>query len=72
MIEHLDLILEKYNKLEAELTKAEVLSDVKKTREYSKDQEAIDSLKQELEAKGREIYDIDIMREQSARSGVIQ
>lgn len=43
-----------------------------KTREYSKDQEAIDSLKQELEAKGREIYDIDIMREQSARSGVIQ
>jgi peptide chain release factor 1 len=36
MIEHLDLILEKYNKLEAELTKAEVLSDVKKTREYSK------------------------------------
>ena len=43
-----------------------------KTREYSKDQEAIDSLKQELEAKGREIYDIDIMREQSARLGVIQ
>ena len=43
-----------------------------KTREYSKDQAAIDSLKQELEAKGREIYDIDIMREQSARSGVIQ
>lgn len=37
MIEHLDSILEKYNKLENELTKPEVLSDVKKTREYSKE-----------------------------------
>ena len=43
-----------------------------KTREYSKDQAAIDSLKAQLEAKGREIYDIDSMREQSARLGVIQ
>ncbi len=43
-----------------------------KTREYSKDQAAIDSLKTQLEAKGREIYDIDSMREQSARLGVIQ
>ncbi len=36
MIERLDATLEKYEFLESELTKSEVLSDVKKTREYSK------------------------------------
>ena len=37
MIERLETTLQKYNELEQELTKPEVLSDVKKTREYSKE-----------------------------------
>lgn len=36
MIERLEATLEKYNYLQEELTKTEVLSDIKKTREYSK------------------------------------
>jgi peptide chain release factor 1 len=37
MIERLDKILERYNFLEHELTTQEVLSDIKKTKEYSKE-----------------------------------
>ena len=37
MIERLETTLKKYNDLEQELTRPEVLSDVKKTREYSKE-----------------------------------
>ena len=37
MIERLETNLKKYNELEQELTRPEVLSDVKKTREYSKE-----------------------------------
>ena len=37
MIERLDKILERYNYLENELTKPEVISDIKKTKEYSKE-----------------------------------
>ena len=37
MIDRLEAILEKYSNLENELTKPEVLSDIKKTREYSKE-----------------------------------
>ena len=37
MIERLEATLEKYNHLQEELTKQEVLSDIKKTREYSKE-----------------------------------
>ena len=36
MIERLEATLAKYNELETELTKPEVLSDIKKTRTYSK------------------------------------
>ena len=36
MIERLEATLEKYNYLQEELTKPEILSDIKKTREYSK------------------------------------
>ena len=36
MIERLEATLEKYNNLELELTKPEILSDIKKTRDYSK------------------------------------
>ena len=36
MIERLEATLQKYQELETELTKPEVLSDIKKTREYSK------------------------------------
>ena len=37
MIDRLETILAKYNSLEMELTKPEVLSDIKKTKEYSKE-----------------------------------
>ena len=37
MIERLEATLEKYNMIEKELTKQEVLSDIKKTKEYSKE-----------------------------------
>ena len=37
MIDRLEATLEKYNYLQEELTKTEVLSDIKKTREYSKE-----------------------------------
>ena len=37
MIERLEATLEKYNHLQEELTKPEILSDIKKTREYSKE-----------------------------------
>ncbi len=37
MIERLDKILDRYNYLEEELTKPEVISDIKKTKEYSKE-----------------------------------
>ena len=37
MIERLEATLTKYNELENELTKPEVLSDIKKTRTYSKE-----------------------------------
>ena len=37
MIERLDKVLERYNYLQNELTKQEVLNDVKKTKEYSKE-----------------------------------
>ncbi len=37
MIDRLEAMLEKYNHLQEELTKPEVLSDVKKTRDYSKE-----------------------------------
>ena len=37
MIERLEATLAKYNELETELTKPEVLSDIKKTRTYSKE-----------------------------------
>ena len=37
MIERLEAKIEKYNHLQEELTKQEVLSDIKKTREYSKE-----------------------------------
>ena len=35
MIDRLEATLEKYNYLQEELTKTVVLSDIKKTREYS-------------------------------------
>ena len=44
MIERLEATLEKYNQLEQELTKTEVLSDVKKTREYSKEMASLEDI----------------------------
>ena len=44
MIERLEVTLEKFNQLENELTKPEVLSDIKKTREYSKEMAEIEDI----------------------------
>ena len=44
MIERLEATLEKYLYLESELTKPEVLSDIKKTREYSKEMASIEDI----------------------------
>ena len=44
MIERLEATLEKYNKLQEELTKPEVLSDIKKTREYSKEMSSLEDV----------------------------
>ncbi len=44
MIERLEATLEKYEQLEQELTKPEVLSDIKKTREYSKEMASLEDI----------------------------
>ena len=44
MIDRLEATLIKYNELETELTKPEVLSDIKKTREFSKELAAISDI----------------------------
>ena len=44
MIKRLEATLEKYQYLENELTKPEVLSDIKKTREYSKEMSNIEDI----------------------------
>ncbi len=44
MIERLEVTLEKYQTLEKELTKPEVLSDIKKTREYSKEMSSLEDI----------------------------
>ena len=44
MIERLETTLKKYNELSKELTKPEVLSDIKKTREYSKEMAALEDI----------------------------
>ena len=44
MIERLEATLQKYNDLEIELTKPEVLSDIKKTREYSKEMSELEDI----------------------------
>lgn len=44
MIDRLEATLEKYNQLEQELTKPEILSDIKKTREYSKEMSSLEDI----------------------------
>ena len=44
MIDRLEATLEKYQYLENELTKPDVLSDIKKTREYSKEMASIEDI----------------------------
>ena len=44
MIERLEETLKKYNELQEELTKPEVLGDIKKTREYSKELSEIEDI----------------------------
>ena len=44
MIERLEATLEKYNTLQEQLTKPEVLSDIKKTKEYSKEMSELEDI----------------------------
>ena len=44
MIERLEATLTKYNELETELTKPEVLSDIKKTRQFSKEMSDLEDI----------------------------
>ena len=44
MIERLEATLDRYNYLETELTKPEVLSDMKKTKEYSKEMASLEEV----------------------------
>lgn len=44
MIERLDATLERYEYLEKELTKPEILGDIKKTREYSKEMASLEDI----------------------------
>ena len=44
MIERLEATLEKYEQLQQELTKPEVLNDIKKTREYSKEMASLEDI----------------------------
>ena len=44
MIERLEATLEKYEFLEQELTKPEILSDIKKTKEYSKEMSSLEDI----------------------------
>ena len=44
MIERLEATLEKYEYLEQELTKPEILSDIKKTKEYSKEMSSLEDI----------------------------
>ena len=44
MIERLEATLKKYNDLEQELTKSEVLSDIEKTKQYSKEMASLEDI----------------------------
>ena len=44
MIERLEATLEKYNHLQEELAKPEVLSDIKLTRQYSKEMSDLEDI----------------------------
>ena len=63
MIERLEATLEKYNQLEQELTKPEVLSDVKKTREYSKEMSSLEDIVDCYKKYKRVLEDIENTKE---------
>ena len=63
MIERLEATLEKYLYLESELTKPEVLSDIKKTREYSKEMAAIEDIVNCYKKYKRVLEDIENTKE---------
>ena len=63
MIERLEATLEKYNQLEQELTKPEVLSDVKKTREYSKEMASLEDIVNCYKRYKRVLEDIENTKE---------
>ena len=69
MIERLEATLEKYNYLEQELTKPEVLSDVKKTREYSKEMASLEDIVNCYKKYKRVLEDIEKMNGEVFISG---
>ena len=63
MIDRLETILEKYNNLEIELTKPEVLSDIKKTKEYSKEMANLEEVVTEYKKYKKILAEIEDTRE---------
>ncbi len=63
MIDRLETILEKYNNLEIELTKPEVLSDIKKTKEYSKEMANLEEVVTEYKKYKKILAEINDTRE---------
>ena len=63
MIDRLETILEKYSNLEIELTKPEVLSDIKKTKEYSKEMANLEEVVTEYKKYKKILAEINDTRE---------
>ena len=63
MIERLEATLQKYESLEQELTKPEVLSDIKKTREYSKEMSNLEDIVNCYKRYKKVLNDIDEAKE---------
>ena len=63
MIERLEATLKKYQELETELTKPEVLSDINKTRKYSKEMSDLEDIVNCYKKYKKILNDIDEAKE---------
>ena len=66
MIDRLEATLAKYNELENELTKPEVLSDIKKTRKYSKEMSDLEDIVNCYKKYKKVLNDIEEAKEMSS------
>ena len=70
MIDRLEATLEKYNNLQEELTKPEVLSDIKKTKEYSKEMAELEEIVNCYKKYKKVLEDIEDTKEMTKDSEV--